>query len=102
MFYKKGRMSNFRKARAQGKIKRKKYKIGPCFHCKKQGHLIVECPSLQATSSRRIQEKKALKATWDGPESKSDKDVYVANMRFIANDEALTKVNSEPYLDDDE
>ena len=32
MFYKKGRQSNFRKGRPQGRFKKKREEPGPCFH----------------------------------------------------------------------
>jgi len=35
IFYKKERMSNFQKARPQGKNDRKEEEMGPCYHCKK-------------------------------------------------------------------
>jgi len=45
LFYKKGRMCNFQIGRTQGKSDQKKEEMGPCYHCKKNGHLITNCPS---------------------------------------------------------
>ena len=45
MFYKKGRMSNFRRTRSPMRSEQRKEKMGPCYHCKKRGHLIVDCLS---------------------------------------------------------
>ena len=53
MFYKKGRQRNFRRGRPQGRFENKE-EMGPNFHCKKTGHLIADCSSLQATTSRKI------------------------------------------------
>ena len=46
MFYKKGRQSNFQRGRPHGRLEKKREETGPCFHCKKTGHLIADCPSL--------------------------------------------------------
>jgi len=35
MLYKKGRQSNFRRGRPQGKFEKKKEEMGPSYHCKK-------------------------------------------------------------------
>ena len=45
IFYKKGRKSNFQIGRHQERFE-KKEEMGPCFHCKRTGHLISDCPSL--------------------------------------------------------
>ena len=46
MFYKKGRQSNFQSGKPQGRFEKKREELGPCFHCKKNGHLIADCPAL--------------------------------------------------------
>ena len=58
MFYNKGRKTNFRRSRQQEKFERKGEEIGPCYHCKKTGHLITDCPSLQAITSKKVHKKK--------------------------------------------
>jgi len=60
MFYNKVRNSNFRRSRQQGKFERKREEMGPCYHCKKTGHLIADCPSLQATTSKKVHKKKKV------------------------------------------
>ena len=72
------------------------------LQCKKTGHLSMDYSSLQATSSRRSQKKKALKATWDDSESDSDEEIYSANVCFMAHRDDPTKVSLETTLDDDE
>ena len=58
MFYKKGRHSNFRRGRPQGRLEKKKEETSPYFHCKKMGHLIADCPSLHATISKNVHKKR--------------------------------------------
>ena len=73
MFYKKGRQSNFRRGRPQGRLEKKKEETDPYFHCKRTGHLIADCPSLQAITSKNVhKKKKAMVATWDDSETKSE------------------------------
>ena len=69
---------------------------------KKSGHLIIDCPSFQATTSKRIPMKKAMMASWDDDfENESEEDVNITNMCFMANNDNLTKVHPKPVLDDD-
>ena len=76
MFYKKGKQSNFRRGRPQRRFEKKREEQGPCFHCKKTGHLIADCPSLQATTSKDGQKKKkAMVVTWDDSESESEEEM---------------------------
>ena len=72
IFYKKGRQNFFQRGRPQERFEKKKKKeMGPCYHYKKTGHLIADCPLLQATTSRKMQKKKkAMVATWDDLETK--------------------------------
>ena len=86
-FYKKGRQSNFRRGRPQGRFEKKREEPGPCFHCKKTGHLIADCPSLQATTSKNGQKKKKAMATWDDSESESEEEIDAAHMCFMAHGE---------------
>jgi len=75
IFYKKGRQSNFQKGRPQERFK-KKEEMGPYFHCKKTDHLIVDCPSLQATTSKNVhKKKKVMVATWDDSETESEEEI---------------------------
>ena len=78
--------------------------MGPFFHCKKTGHFIVDCPSLQALASNKLhKKKKALKATWDDSKTESDdEEVDITNVCFMANREKTSKVTLETSLDDDE
>ena len=81
MFYKKSRQSNFRRGRPQGRLDKKREETGPCFHCKKTGHLIVDCPSLQATTSKNFQKKKkAMVATWDDSETEFEEEIDTTHM----------------------
>ena len=81
MFYKKGRQSNFRRGRPQGRLEKKREKTGPCFHCKRTGHLIADYPSLQATTSKNVQKKKkAMVATWDDSETESKEEIDTAHV----------------------
>ena len=103
MFYKKGRQSNFRRGKPQGRFERKREELGPCFHCKKTGHLIAECPSLQATTSKNgPKKKKAMVATWDDTESESEEEIDAAHMCFMAHGDDATKVTNDNSLDEDE
>ena len=65
LFYKKGIISNFRRARSQSKNDGKKEEMGLCYHCKKTRHLITDCPYLQATTLRKVHKKKVMMTTWD-------------------------------------
>ena len=103
MFYKKGRQSNFRRGKPQGRYERKREEPGPCFHCKKIGHLIADCPALQATTSKNgPRKKKAMVATWDDTESESEEEIDAAHMCFMAHGEDATKVTLDNSIDDDE
>ena len=51
LFYKKERMSNLWRPRPLSKNDRKEEEMGPSYHYKKMGHLIVDCPSVQVTTS---------------------------------------------------
>ena len=52
------------------RFKKKKEEMGPCYHCKKMCHLIANCPSLQATPSKKVhKKKKVMVATWDDSET---------------------------------
>jgi len=46
IFYTKGRQINFRRGRPQERFEEKKEEMGSYFHCKKTGHLIMDCPTL--------------------------------------------------------
>ena len=103
MFYKKGRQSNFRRGKPQGRFERKREEPGPCFHCKKIGHLIADCPALQATTSKNgSKKKKAMVATWDDSESESEEENDAAHMCFMAHGEDASKVTLENSIDDDD
>ena len=102
LFYKKERMSNFRRSEIQEKDDWRKEDIGSCYNCKKSGHLIADCPSLKATSSKQQQKKKALKASWGDSESESDEEVDTANVCFMAHGDDPTKISLETTLDHDE
>jgi len=52
MFYKKGRQSNFRRGRHQGRFVKKKEKTGTYFHCKKTGHLMWIAPHFKPLPSK--------------------------------------------------
>ena len=68
--------------------------MGPCFHYKKMGHLITDCPSLQATTSKNVhKKKKAMVATWDDLETDSKEEIDAAHVCFMANREAASIVN---------
>ena len=76
MFNKKGRQSNFRGGRPLGRLEKKREETGSCFHCKRTGHLIADCLSLQATTSKNVQKKKkAMVATWDDSETESEEEI---------------------------
>ena len=67
--------------------------MGPFFHCKRMGHLIADCPSLQATTSKNVQKKKnAMVATWDDSESESKEKIDAAHMCFMAHGDDASKV----------
>jgi len=103
MFYKKGRQSNFRRGKPQGRYEKKREEPGPCFHCKKIGHLIADCPALQATTSKNVPKKKrAMVATWDDTESESEEENDAAHMCFMAHGDDASKVTNENSIDDDE
>jgi len=52
MFYKKGRQSNFRRGRLQGRFEKKKEEMGPYFHYKKMGHLMRIAPHFKPLPPR--------------------------------------------------
>jgi len=79
---------------------RKKEEVGPCYNCKKQGHMIADYLNLKATTSRRMPKKKAMMASWDDSESDSGDDIDVANVCFMAHGDDPTKVTLETSLDD--
>ena len=102
MFCKKGRQNNFQRGRLQGRFE-KNEEMSPYFHCKKTGHLIADCPSLQATTSRTVhKKKKAMVATWDDSETDSEEKIDVAHVCFMANGEEASKVNLETSLEDND
>jgi len=72
------------------KFVRRKEDIGPCYNCKNSGHIITNCPPLKVTS-KKLHKKKAMVATWDDSESKSEEEVDITNMCFMANDEHSTR-----------
>ena len=98
IFYKKGRQSNFRRGRPQVRFE-KKEEMGPYFHCKKTGHFIANCPSLQATTSKK---KKAMVATRDDLETDSEEEIDAAHICFMANREEVSMVNLETSLEDND
>ena len=54
--------------------------MGPYFHCKKMGHLIANCPSLQATTSKNVyKKKKVMIATWN--DSEMDFFGFIGNLK---------------------
>jgi len=95
-------MSNFWRSRIQVKGDRRKEDIGSYYNCKKSGHLIIDCPSLKATSSKKQQKKKALKASWENSNRESDEEVDTINVCFMAHGDDPTKISLEIILDDDE
>ena len=50
----------------------RKEEMGSCFHCKKMGHFITDCPFRQATTSKRMHKKKAMVAIWDDTKSEEE------------------------------
>ena len=92
-FYKNERMSNFCSSRIQRKGDRRKEDISLCYNCKKWGYLIADCLSVKATSSKKQQKKKALKASWDNSESESDEEVDTVNVCFMSHGDDSTKVS---------
>ena len=99
IFYKKGRQSNFRRGRHQERFEKKK-ETSPYYHCKKTGHLITNCPSLQPTTSKNVHKKKAMVATWDDSEKDSEEKIDTAHVCFMANREETLMVNLETSLED--
>jgi len=66
----------------------KKEETGPYFHYKKTGHLIADCPSLQATTSKNVhRKKKAMVTTWDDSKTDSEEEIDAAYVCFMANGE---------------
>ena len=103
MFYNKKSNSNFRRSRQQENFERKREEMGDCFHCKKTSHPIADCPSLQATTSKKVhKKKKAMVATWDISETESEEEVDTANVYFMENGDEVSKVNFETSLDEDD
>jgi len=102
IFYKKGRQSNFRRGRPQERFEKRKEETDLCFHCKKTGHLIVDCPSLQAATSKNVYKKKAMVATWDDSETDFEEEIDAAHVCFMANGEETSMVNLETSLEDDD
>jgi len=77
--------------------------MGPCYHCKKTGHLIADCPSLQATTSKKVHKKKKIMvATWDDSETESKEEINTVHICFMANREETSKINFETSLDEDD
>jgi len=73
-------------AKGDGKVKKRvKNKIGPYYNCNKLGHLIADCPEMKSKSSisKKLYEKKAMKATWD-LQSESKEDINTVNVCFMA------------------
>ena len=69
-----------------------KEETGPYFHCKRTGHLIADCPSLQATTSKNVhKKKKAMVATWDDSEMESEEEIDTVHMCFMAHDDRLQR-----------
>ena len=77
--------------------------MGLYFYCKKMGHLIVDCPSLQAIIFKNMhKKKKVMVATRDDSEIESKEEIDVAHFCFMANREETSKVNLETSLKDDD
>ena len=77
--------------------------MGPCFHCKKTGHLIADCPLLQATTSKNVHmKKKAMVDTWDGSETDSEEVIDAAYVCFMTNKEETSMVNLETSLENND
>ena len=75
--------------------------MGPCFHCKKTGHLIADCPSLQAIISKNVhKKKKAMVATWDDSKTDSEEEIDAAHVCFMANGQETFMVNLKTSLED--
>ena len=67
------------------------------------GHLIADCPSLQATTSKNVHKKmKVMVATWDDSETESKEEIDTAHMCFMAHGDEASKVNLENSLEDDD
>ena len=76
--------------------------MGPCYHCKKTGHLIVDCPSLQVTKLRRKHKNKVMVVTCDDSETESEEKVDTTNVCFLTNGDEVSKVTLETSLDEDD
>ena len=75
--------------------------MGPYYHCKQTQHLIADCPSLEATTSKRLYKKKAMVATWDDSETEPEEEVDTENVCFMTNRDEATNVTIQDSLDDD-
>jgi len=102
IFFKKGRESNFRRGRHQGRFEKKEEETGSYFHCKMMGHLIADYPSLQATTFKNVyKKKKAMVATWDDSETESKEEIDAAHVCFMANGEEASMVIETSLEDND-
>ncbi|MCH92043.1 serine/threonine protein kinase SRPK1, partial [Trifolium medium] len=84
-----------------------------CFHCKKPGHFIADCPEmsskdrLKRNSSKKDhfknRIKKSLMATWEDLDNLSDEDVEEdeANLALMASTESEAETNSEVESESD-
>jgi len=77
--------------------------MGPYYHCKKTGHLIADCPSPQANTSKKVhKKKKAIVAMWDDSKTEFEEEIDTAHVCFMANREETSKVNLKISLNDDD
>ena len=77
--------------------------MGPHYHCKKMGHLIMDCPLLQATASKKVhKKKKAMVVIWDISDTESEEEVDTVNVYLMTNGDEVSKVNFETSLDEDD
>ena len=72
MFYKKGRQSNFRRGRHQGRLKRRRWVF---TFIAKDGTSNCGLPLTTSTTSKNVhKKKKAMMATWDDSETESEEE----------------------------